>query len=85
MPLRFDNDAFLPEIPSEDARRLIAKIEWLWNSRRLVTHHPLTGTLRGFYKRRLGKYRIIYTYEPNPDEMVIRLVGTRDDIYRKAP
>jgi mRNA-degrading endonuclease RelE of RelBE toxin-antitoxin system len=84
MPLRFDKDAFLAGIPQEDIRRLMARIEWLWANRRLVKHSPLSGQLRGLYKRRLGMYRIIYSYDPNPDELVIRLVGTRDEIYRKA-
>jgi len=84
MPLRFDEDAFLPGIPEEDLRRLMGKIEWLWANRRVVNHSPLSGQLTGFFRRRLGKYRIIYTYDPNPDELVIRLVGPRDDIYKKA-
>jgi mRNA-degrading endonuclease RelE of RelBE toxin-antitoxin system len=61
----------------------MAKIEWLWTNRRSVKHFPLSGNLSRFSKRRVGKYRIIYTYEPNSDDMVIRLVGLRDDIYSR--
>ena len=52
-------------------------------NRRAVSHDSLGYNLSGFYKRRLGKYRIIYTYDDESDEMVIRLVGTRDEIYTK--
>lgn len=82
MTLLFAKDAFAG-IPDSDAQRLMTKIEWLWTHRRLVTHLSLSGSLSEFYKRRLGKYRIIYTYDPNPDVLTIHLVGTRDDIYKK--
>ena len=83
MPLRFDEDA-LSGVPASDAERILDKIEWLWANRRAVTHHPLKENLGGLYKRRLAKYRIVYSFEDNPDEMVILLVGTRDDIYKQA-
>lgn len=47
-------------------------------------HHPLRHELSGYYKRPLGKYRIVYSYDENSDEMVIHLVGTRDSIYKDA-
>lgn len=40
--------------------------------------------LSEFYKKRVGKYRIIYSYDENPDDLVVRLVGTRDSIYQEA-
>jgi mRNA-degrading endonuclease RelE of RelBE toxin-antitoxin system len=83
MALLFDEDA-LSDVPPDDLRRIIQKTEWLWTNRKAVTHYPLSQNLSGFYKRRVGKYRIIYTYDSNPDELVIRLVGTRDDIYKKG-
>ncbi len=78
-----DPDA-LSGIPSQDAERVLTKISWLWANRREVTHHPLSGNLSGFYKRRLGKYRIIYTYDNDADKLVVRLAGTRDDIYEDS-
>lgn len=84
MTLLFQPDALdSSRIPPLDKRRLLQKIEWLWANRGVVTHYPLGGTLSGFYRRKLGKYRIIYTYDPNPDDMVIFLVGLRDDIYEQ--
>jgi len=72
----------LAAIPQQDANRLKNKIEWLWANRELVNHFPLSENLSGFFKRRVGRYRIIYSYDSNPDDMVIRLVGLRDDIYQ---
>jgi mRNA interferase RelE/StbE len=83
MGLLIDPDS-LKGIPHQDLQRISVKIEWLYEHRALINHMPLSANLAGFYKRRLGKYRIIYTYDENPDDMVIRLVGLRDDIYRRT-
>lgn len=74
----------LADLPPQDIERVLDKAEWLWKHRAEILHHPLEGNLSGFYKRRLGKYRIIYTYNENPDDLVIRLVGTRESIYQEA-
>jgi len=81
--LLFDPDA-LSGISQVEGERILKKIDWLWDNRRIVIHHPLRHDLSGQYKRTLGKFRIIYSYDENPDEMVIRLVGTRDSIYKDA-
>ena len=81
MGLKFHQDA-LAGIPRQDASRLKNKIDWLWHNRSIVKHTPLKEELSGFFKKRLGKYRIIYTYDPDPDDMVIRKVGRREEIYR---
>lgn len=81
--LRFDPDAF-SGITESDGERILKKIEWLWENRNIVVHHPLRHNLSGFFKRVLGKYRIVYSYDDDSDDMVIHLVGTRDSIYRNA-
>ena len=81
--LLFDPDAF-SGIPQLEGERILEKTSWLWDNRGVIIHHPLRHELRGYYKRQLGRYRIIYSYDENPDEMVIHLVGTRDSIYKDA-
>jgi mRNA interferase RelE/StbE len=81
MPLLFVSDA-LDGIPQKEKETLLRRIDWLWINRMMITHHPLHGDLAGFYKRRVGNYRIIYTYDNPVDEMVIHLVGHRDSIYQ---
>ncbi len=74
----------LSGIPSKDVKRILDKADWIWKHRTEIVHHPLEGNLGDFYKRRIGGYRIIYTYDGNPDELVVRLVGPRSSIYREA-
>ena len=82
MGLRFSPDAF-EDVPENDRERLFNKVEWLWANRQLIAHWPLSENLSGYLKRRIGKYRIIYTYDTDRDDMVICLVGPRDTIYRQ--
>jgi mRNA-degrading endonuclease RelE of RelBE toxin-antitoxin system len=81
--LRLAEDAFV-DIPKSDYGRVMDKIKWLWDNRKYISHHQLQYDLTGLYKRVLGKYRIIYSYDSNPDEMAILMVGTRDTIYKDA-
>ena len=81
--LRFDPDAF-SGIPQSESERILIKITWLWDNRGIILHHPLRHDLSRLCKRTLGKYRIIYSYDENPDDMTVYLVGTRDDIYKDA-
>lgn len=86
--LRVEKGA-LAGIPKQDVQRILNKIDWIWANRRDITHESLKENLSGFFKRRLGQYRIIYTYDENPDDgspdqLVVRLVATRAAIYREA-
>jgi len=81
--LYFDPDAF-SGLGKSESKRLLKKIEWLWDNRRIVIHHPLRHDLSGFFKRVVGKYRVVYSYDDDSDDMVIRLVGTCDTIYQVA-
>ena len=82
MPLLFVPDA-LEAIPHNEMDRLKRKIDWLWVNRMVVVHFPMSGDLSNFFKRRVGNYRIIYTYDKSSDEMVIHLAGLRDSIYQE--
>ncbi len=81
MPLFFAPKAFY-NIPQNEMGRLERKINWLWVNRKIVTHMALHGDMKNFFKRPMGKYRIIYKYDEALDEMVVHLVGNRDSIYK---
>lgn len=81
--LRFEREA-LSGVPIADIDRILDKVNWLWDNRTLVIHHPLKHDLSGLFKRVFGKYRIIYGYDNDPDLMTVYMVGTRDQIYKDA-
>ena len=76
-------DAF-SGIPRFECEQILDKIQWIWVNRRMIDHHPLRHDLTGLYKRQKGKYRIIYSYDDGPDEMIVLLAGKRDTIYEDA-
>jgi mRNA interferase RelE/StbE len=83
MPLFYDSKVF-ENIPREDLGRIKKKIDWLWVNREYIKHLPLGENLAGFYKLRVGNYRVLYEYAVPNDEIRICLIGTRDTIYRDA-
>jgi mRNA-degrading endonuclease RelE of RelBE toxin-antitoxin system len=83
MSLLYDPDA-LSDVPKQDYKRLTSKAEWLWVHRKEILHHPLSSNLSGYFKRTVGSYRIVYDYDRDRDDIVIRLVGLRDTIYEIA-
>ena len=83
MGLLYQADAF-ESMPSSQHRRLIRKCEWLWTNRQILTHSYLRHDLNPFFKWEVGDYRIIYTYDDEPDDLVIYLVAHRRDVYKRA-
>lgn len=83
MALRYDPSAF-EHAPVSEHRRLIRKCEWLWTNRLVLTHHPLRNDLNPFLKWEVGHYRIIYTYDNESDDLVIRLIAHRREVYKIA-
>lgn len=62
------------------AQRVLKKIRWLAENFEAITPEPLTGDLKGFYKLRVGDYRVFYTF--GPDELIIHLVQHRREVYK---
>jgi mRNA-degrading endonuclease RelE of RelBE toxin-antitoxin system len=83
MSLLYDPEAF-SDVPKKDYGRLVSKTEWLWVHRSEIIHHPLSNNLSGYFKRTVGPYRIVYDYDRDRDEIIIRLAGLRDTIYETA-
>ncbi|WP_320073095.1 type II toxin-antitoxin system RelE/ParE family toxin [Nostoc sp. MG11] len=46
-----------------------------------MTPLPLTGEWSGFYKLRVGDYRVIYEFEIESQLIIITKVGHRSEIY----
>jgi len=47
-----------------------------------VPHYALGGNLKGFFKLRIDKYRVIYTFDRSADDPIVHRVGLRDEIYK---
>lgn len=61
--------------------RIVNKINWLAASFDQITPQPLTAELSGFFKMRVGDYRIIYEFNREKRIIFIDRIGHRRDIY----
>jgi mRNA interferase RelE/StbE len=64
-------------------RRIIERINWLATNLDTIRPEALTGELAGFYKLRVGDYRVIYENLHEEQTIVIHAIGHRREIYRR--
>ena len=64
-------------------RRIVQRINWLAANLDNIRPQHFTGDLAGFYKLRVGDYRIIYEILHDEEVIVIHEIGHRREIYRK--
>ncbi len=65
------------------ARRVIERIGWLASNLDTIRPESLSGSLAGFYKLRVGDFRVIYEVLDAEQILLVHAVGHRRDIYRK--
>ncbi|MEB3191063.1 MAG: type II toxin-antitoxin system RelE/ParE family toxin [Snowella sp.] len=61
--------------------RILHKIEWFKHNFDQMSPVPLTGNLSGFYKLRIGDYRVIYEFDKECQVIYINRIGHRREIY----
>ena len=73
--------ADLEKLDPEIRKRIVNKIEWLAQNFEQIAPQSLTGDWTGFYKLRVGNYRIIYQIDLSEKIIMIDVVGHRRQIY----
>lgn len=73
----------LARLDKSMSRRVVERIKWLATNLDIIKPEPLGGDLAGFYKLRVGDYRVIYEILHNEETLVIHTIGHRREIYRK--
>ncbi|NET60481.1 MAG: type II toxin-antitoxin system RelE/ParE family toxin [Symploca sp. SIO2E6] len=61
--------------------RILRKIRWLAENFDQINPQPLTGNLVGFFKLRVGDYRVIYDFSIETKIITIDQIGHRSEIY----
>jgi len=82
--VKYTKDAIsdLSRLNKPDRTRIVTKIDWLKKNFDLVPHERLSGELRGFYKLRVGPYRVIYSVDYGMRVIIVHKVGHRREIYK---
>jgi mRNA interferase RelE/StbE len=73
----------LAQLDKTVGRRIVRRIRWLAENMENTKPIALTGDLAGFYKLRVGDYRVVYEILRAEKALVIHLIGHRSDIYRR--
>lgn len=76
---QFDLDKLDPQVK----RRVLAKLNWLVNNFEYITPIPLGEPLKGFFKLRIGDWRIAYEVEDAKKLVTVHAIDRRDKIYKK--
>ena len=66
----------------EIGSRILDKPEWLSENFDYVRPVPLKGSLKGFYKLRVGNWRVVYGVDRDRLEITVHFVGHRSQIYK---
>jgi mRNA interferase RelE/StbE len=73
----------LAQLDRPVGRRVVERIRWLAANLDDLNPEPLMGDLAGFYKLRVGNYRVLYEILRSERTIVIHKIGHRREVYRK--
>jgi len=72
----------LAHLDKPTARRIAKRLSWFAENFDFIRPIPLSGNLAGFYKLRVGDYRVVYEILHDESLILVHFVGHRREIYR---
>lgn len=76
-------EADLKRLDTNIRKRALAKIAWLRDHFNHIIPQPIAGPYQGFFKLRVGDWRIVYQIEAEQWLVTIHLIDRRDKIYKR--
>ena len=73
----------LDKLDESLCQRIIAKVVWLNDNFDQTVHLPLGFDWKGFYKLRVGDWRVVYEFDKMKKEIFIHRIENRDKVYKK--
>lgn len=73
----------LVRLDRKTQRRVVEKLNWFVKHFEEVTPFPLNDPWKGFFKLRIGDWRVVYEVEDATCRIVIHLIDRRDKIYKR--
>ncbi|MEK7479086.1 MAG: type II toxin-antitoxin system RelE/ParE family toxin [Patescibacteria group bacterium] len=65
-------------------KRVSEKLLWFRENFSAVIPFPLGGPLSGFFKLRVGEWRVVYEIDQKKMEIIVHVIDLRDRIYKRA-
>lgn len=81
--LTFEAEEDLDKMDKQIRGRIIEKIIWLRDNFDQIIPLPLDGRWQGFFKLRVGDWRVIYGVESTKNQITIHRIDHRDKIYKR--
>jgi mRNA interferase RelE/StbE len=76
-------EADLGRLATSAQRRILGRLDWLGANAEILRHDALQGDeWSGYYRFRVGDYRIIYQLDRSARLLNVLKVGHRRDVYR---
>lgn len=76
-------DSDLMSLNLATKKRIIEKLEWFEDNFETITPLVLHGEWRGFFKFRVGDFRVIYKIQWSENLIVVIAIGHRTKIYQR--
>ena len=73
----------MEELDAKVARRVRERLEWLASNFDNVVPEPLHGEWHGYFRLRVGDWRVIYTVDWRNRLIIVHAVGHRSSIYKR--
>ena len=70
----------LKHLDKPTASRIVKKLVWLAENATSVAHGALTGQWSGYYRIRIGNYRVLYLIDQEARVIDVAFIGHRKDI-----
>lgn len=70
-------------LDSRTRQRVVEKLKWFVEHFAEVTPFPLDNPWKGFFKLRVGDWRIVYEVEETACRIIVHLIDRRDKIYKR--
>jgi mRNA interferase RelE/StbE len=72
----------LTKLDKTTAKRILERIEWFSEHIEAMAPIPLKSKLAGFFKLRVGDWRVIYEIDHKHKTLYIHKIGHRREIYQ---
>lgn len=79
----FEGEEDLDRLDTQIRKRVIEKILWFRDNFEQIIPLPLGGRWQGFFKLRVGDWRVIYEVENLEKQIIIHRIDRRDKIYKR--
>lgn len=73
----------LEKLDSSVKKRILEKLKWFRENFNQITPLPLSDKWKGFFKLRVGDWRVVYNTNPINKRITIHCIDKRDKIYKQ--